>query len=151
MRLILGSSILLAVGVAVAAPPPTTAERRIPVKVTERYPDGTQSIYNDCLVFNPSGEDPGTLYALGETLVWNFGKLGLDKGRFEAVAGNFCTKDNEAQISPALISSTGLMLYGKFPETKTSNEAPGTPKIEGIWDNGTTLIAEPKTGTCSFN
>jgi hypothetical protein len=113
------------------SPPPTGPERRIPVKVTVRFADdGTQQTFPDCLIFNPMGI-AGVLYALGDEMTWNYAKLGLDKGRFQAV-GEYG------------------MLYGKFPETKTSGEAPGTPKIEGIDNQGNTVILEPKAGFCTL-
>jgi hypothetical protein len=148
MQWLVAGSILAAAGAALAAPPPTGPQRNIPVKVTERYTDGTQYIYNTCLVFNPGGT-PGVLYALGDQLTWNYGKLGLDKGRFEAVSGSVIICGAEELCLNA--APPGLMLYGKFPETNTSSEAPGTPKMEGIYANGTTLIMEPKAGTCSVS
>jgi hypothetical protein len=136
MRAVLAVSTLLVMGATLAAPPPAGPQRNIPVKVTVRYTDGVQEVFNDCLVFNPSGI-AGVLYVFSAEMTWNYGKLGLDKGRFQAVG--------------ALSSDTPLMLYGKFPETKTSGEAPGTPKIEGIDGDGNTLILEPKAGFCSLS
>jgi hypothetical protein len=129
MPMVLAAGTLLVTSAAMAAPPPSGAQRTVPIKVTERSPGGSQEIYFDCIVFN-IGDVKGAMYAIGSQMTWNYAKLGLDKGRFQGVGD-------------------GLMLYGKFPETKTSGEAPSTPKIEGIFDDGYTLIAEPLPGSCA--
>jgi hypothetical protein len=127
----LAGSALLATGATLAAPPPTIDERQLPVQVTIRYPDGTtDSPYLSCIVFN-AGDTPGAMYFDGHSMVWNYGKLGLDKTRFEGVGADL----------------GGVMIYGKFPETKTSGEAPGTPKIEGTSADGTTFIVTPLKGS----